>query len=232
MLSIMVKMSWKNACTIISIAAALLTSPVAFAQNRNAERKEKVKEDSLNKRDKEKRKQGTWFYRHEARMGEPAYSEFGNYKDDMKQGIWYTVDADGVILSVEPYIRNVLNGTAQYYKEGKLLCTGTYRGLNPDNKYDSVLVVDINTYEEKIVAVPSERGSVRHGIWRYYDPASGHMIREEEYQIDDLIYKKDFPQLAVTDSTRREQNLANRPHNQKKPEKTRSGKVKSYIYTD
>lgn len=214
--------------------ATLLSCFITLAQTQkdnNVEgKKEKVKTDSLNKRDKEKRKQGTWFYRHEARMGEPAYAEFGNYKDDKKNGTWYKVDKDGVIIAIENYSRNVLNGTAHYYQNGRLVCTGNYRGLNPDNKYDSVLVVDINTYEEKMVAVLSERGSVRHGIWRYYDPESGHMTREEEYQIDDLIDKKDFFFTSKSDSILLKQNHENRPHNKKKIEKTRTGKVKSYTY--
>lgn len=32
-------------------------------------------------------------------MGEPAYSEFGNYKDDMKSGLWYRVDRASIMAT-------------------------------------------------------------------------------------------------------------------------------------
>lgn len=187
---------------------------------------QKEREDSLNKTDEQNRKQGTWFYKKEARMGEPAYSEFGNYKDDMKSGLWYRVDREGVIMATENYWRNVLNGTAQYYDNGRLICIGTYRGLNPDNKLDSVWITDIDTYEERLVMVPSEKGSMKHGIWRYYDPVTGHMIREEEYQVDDLIYKKDFEVITKSDSLRVEKRNKNLPHNKKN--KTKATKTFGY----
>lgn len=203
---------------------------VAFAQKkkeaRPVKKEVKEKEDSLNKTDGDNRKQGTWFYKHEARMGEPEYSEFGNYKDDMKTGLWYKVDKEGVILATENYLRNALNGTAQYYDKGRLICIGTYRGLNPDNKYDSIWIKDIDTYEDRVVVVSSEKGTMKHGIWRYYDAVSGHMIREEEYQVDDLVFKKDFEVRAKMDSTQLKKIDANMPHNKKK--KTKATKTFSY----
>ncbi len=208
--------------------AVLTGGTDTFAQARSADKRAKQGTDNLNKTDQHRRKQGMWFLRHEARMGEPAYSEFGNYKDDRKQGTWYTVDAEGGIQSIEEYSRNVLNGSVQYYKKGKLVCTGNYRGLNPDKKFDSVEVVDINTYEEKLVAVPSEWGSVKHGIWRYYDPVSGKLMREEEYQVDDLIFQKNFTPLTYADSIQLQQSYEQRPHNLKKMVRTRSGRATSY----
>lgn len=178
-------------------------APLAHAQKdkKNPEAgAEEESKDSLNKRDKNNKKQGQWFFRHEARMGEKAYAEFGDYVDDRKTGLWYKVDRNGDLMAIEHFDKDVLNGKAQYYDQGRLACIGNYRGLNPDVKFDSVWIVDINTYEEKLVAVPSERGQTKHGIWRYYDPVTGHMSREEEYQVDELIFRKDYPQEQVLDS--------------------------------
>src|SRR5690606_23719994 len=58
---------------------------------------------TLNKRDQQNRKQGTWFIRKEALRGEPAYVTFGDYLDDKKQGAWYRLDAEGQLESVLNY---------------------------------------------------------------------------------------------------------------------------------
>jgi antitoxin component YwqK of YwqJK toxin-antitoxin module len=206
----------------------MCSSWLLHAQSAKKQSDSTHQESTLNRTDFNNRKQGTWFFKHPARMGEPAYAEFGNYQDDLKTGLWYKVDADGVILASENYQRNVLHGTAQYYKNGRLVCVGTYRGLNPDNKFDSIEVVDINTGEVYLAVVPSERGTTKHGIWRYYDPVTGHMIREEEYQIDDLIYSNEFTHATRADSakvTKREELIR-----QGKIKKGKTGKVRSYIY--
>jgi antitoxin component YwqK of YwqJK toxin-antitoxin module len=202
---------------------------VAFAQTKKTKQPvKKETDDSLNRTDDRKQKQGTWFYKREALRGEPAYSEFGNYKDDRKTGHWIKLDGENRLVSIENYTRGALNGESQYYENGKLICIGHYRGLNPDNKVDSIWVTDPLTYEEVLVMVPTERGSMKHGLWRYYDPNTGQLTREEEYQIDDLIFTKDFQFTATTDSTRLKKRIENMPHNKKG--KTSERKVKSNIY--
>lgn len=213
--------------------ATLLSCFVAFAQAKKEKpvKKEKQKEeDSLNKTDGKNRKQGTWFYKFEALRGEPAYAEFGNYKDDLRVGLWYKLDSEQRLMSIENYSRGVLNGTAQYYENGKLICIGTYRGLNPDVKFDSIWVTDPVTEYQELVAVPSEKGTMKHGLWRYYDPETGQMVKEEEYQVDDLIGKREFHFVSKSDSIRVERRNANLPHTKKRTYKPPAGKVKSYTY--
>ncbi len=170
-------------------------------------------QDSLNKTDGQNRKQGMWFYSHEALRGEPAYMEFGSYQDGRKSGLWYKVDKFGQLMAIENFSNNVRNGTSQYYQNGRLVCTGNYRGLNPDNKFDSIYVTNPITYLDTLVIVPSEKGSLKHGTWRYYNPVTGQLEREEEYQVDDLISSKRFTIASTLDSNYIKKREAELPHN-------------------
>ncbi len=220
-------MGW-NSIKYLLLLATLSGCFVALGQTKKTKPAKKEPEDSLNRTDERKQKQGTWFYRHEELRGEPAYSEFGNYKDDRKTGRWIKLDGENRLMSIENYSRGVLNGESQYYEDGKLTCIGHYRGLNPDNKVDSIWVTDPLSDEEVLVVVPSERGSMKHGLWRYYDARTGQLTREEEYQVDDLIFKKDFQYVTHTDSLRLKQRIDNLPHNRRAKGSER--KVKSNIY--
>lgn len=171
----------------------------------------------INKFDASGNRQGLWLLQFPAAMGEPAYSAWGNYYRGRKMGIWYRMDADYEITAIENYKNNTLDGEAKYFDNGRLVCVGHYRGLNPEQLLDTVAVLDPVTGLETLRSISTERGSLRHGIWRFYDPKNGRMVREEEYQVDSLIYKKEFL-MSSADSAyykRREQGM---PHN--KPVKT------------
>jgi hypothetical protein len=62
-------------------------------------------------------------------------------------------------------------------------------------------VTDPVTKYQKLVLVPTEQGTVRHGLWRYYDSETGQLIKEERYQVDELISSKSFHPQAQSDST-------------------------------
>ena len=218
----------KKGIKYIFLIATLSGCFVAFAQTKKAKQVKKETGEDLNKTDDRKQKQGTWFYRHDALRGEPAYAEFGNYKDDRKAGRWIKLDGENRLVSIENYTRGVLNGESQYYEDGKLICIGHYRGLNPDAKVDSVWITDPVSYEEVLVAIPTERGTMKHGLWRYYDANTGQLTREEEYQVDDLIFKKDFQYTSSTDSMQLKRRIENMPHNRKA--KGNERKVKSNVY--
>jgi antitoxin component YwqK of YwqJK toxin-antitoxin module len=182
-----------------------------------------TKTDNLNKTDALNKKQGLWFYHFKAQMGEPELYEFGSYKDDKKTGVWTKLDKEQMLVATENYTKGVLNGTAQYYESGKLICIGQYRGLNPDYKFDTIVIVNPNSFVDSTVVVPSEIGSTKHGMWRYYDAQSGQMIKEEEYQVDNKIYEKTFQHYTPSDSSHIKKIEANLPHNKnKKPGKSKS----------
>ncbi len=222
----------KKITSFLLFITTLLSCYVVFAQQKKTNRslpKEENKKDNLNKTDAKNRKQGLWFYKHDARMGEPMYYEYGNFQDDKKTGVWTKLDGEQRLMATENYYKGVLNGTSQYYENGRLTCVGNYRGIYTENKYDSVWVTDPVTYIDTLVAVPADIGYTKHGVWRYYDARTGQLTREEEYQVDNLIRKEEYNHYSKTDSTAIKRRNANLPHNKKSFAKPPSGKG-SLIY--
>jgi antitoxin component YwqK of YwqJK toxin-antitoxin module len=209
---------------------------VAFGQNNkktvnkqsSTNKTEETRKDNLNKTDHQNRKQGLWFYKHEAAMGEPLTYEYGQYINNKKEGVWTTLDANQQLASTENYNKGVLNGTSQYYEQGRLICIGTYRGLDQDKKIDSVLVTNPDTYEDRLVGVPTDIGYTRHGLWRYYNAITGQLTKEEEYQVDDLVYRKEYHFASQTDSLKMIER-SNKFLSKKSYYKPPSGKTRSLI---
>ncbi len=169
----------------------------------------------VNKLDPNGKRQGTWLITKGGRMGEDGYTEFGNYEHGDKYGKWYKIDDQGDLMAVESYRNNVLDGEVKYYDKGQLTCIGHYRGLNPETKYDTIMVVHPVTGEESLRAVESDRGTTRHGLWQFFDPQTGKLIKEEEYQVDDLVYSRRFD-LTKADSLATQAHIKELPHNQGK----------------
>ncbi|MES2479168.1 MAG: hypothetical protein V4561_08775 [Bacteroidota bacterium] len=165
----------------------------------------------INQLDESGKPHGLWYTYTPAERGEAAESKFGHYDHGDKMGLWYVNDGKGNMISIETFKFNVRDGEAKYFENGQLTCIGHYRGLNPKVALDTVLIVDPITGDEKWVSVPTERGSVRHGSWRFYDEFSGRLIKEEQYQIDELIYKKDFS-ISASDSAFYQKRNAILPH--------------------
>lgn len=165
----------------------------------------------INQLDESGKPHGLWYTYTPAERGEGAESKFGHYDHGDKMGLWYVNDGKGNMISIETFKFNVRDGEAKYFENGQLTCIGHYRGLNPKLALDTVLIVDPITGDEKWVSVPTERGSVRHGSWRFYDELSGRLIKEEQYQIDELIYKKDFS-ISAADSSFYQKRNAILPH--------------------
>lgn len=155
-------------------------------------KKEAAADDNLNKRDAKQRKQGMWFYDIPVHFGDPGYYEFGAYKDDLKTGLWYKMTRDQQLIAIENFKLDVPDGPAQYFENGRLVSVGTYRGIYTPYDLDTFMVTHPITLEDTMVVVPAERGYTKHGTWRYYDPASGHLILEREYQVDYLLKEKKF----------------------------------------
>jgi antitoxin component YwqK of YwqJK toxin-antitoxin module len=203
----------KDKLKYVLLIAALLSGFSCFAQGWKPTKAEKKSEDSLNKKDKKNRKQGTWFIQKDALRGEPAYTAFGTFLDDEKEGLWYRLDKEGQLVSIEHFHHGLLDGVSQYFENGRLVCTGTYKSLNPAQKLDSFWVNNPVTNYDTLVIVPTWKGSVKNGLWRYYDPRTGQLTSEETYQYDLLIGKKDFHYTSKTDSLRIREWNKNLPHN-------------------
>lgn len=188
----------------------LLVFPLcAFAQQNENTR------PPLNQLDKKGRREGMWLAQYPERMGEDAYSEFGNYIGGRKNGTWYRMDPSGELLAIERFKNDVLDGEVKYFEQGRLVCIGHYRGLNPGRAYDTILVLNPVTGFERLTPIPTERGTIRHGMWRFYDPETGRLIREDDYQADELMSRQEFP-LSNKDSLYYEQRNKRLPHNRKK----------------
>ncbi len=172
--------------------------------------------ETMNQRDKDGKPQGFWYIRHPERMGDPPYTEFGTYDHGRKFGVWHVLSSDGSLMASQRYKANALDGESRYYENGRLTTVGNYRGLNPDQPFDTIWVVHPVTGAERKVVISTDRGATRHGIWLYYDPESGRPTLEEEYQVDELIRTRNMG-VAKEDSAAFLQKVGKLPHNRGLP---------------
>lgn len=215
-------MGFKN---IIGVVLMVLAMHVATAQQMPDKKNPKTK---INQKDSKGRKQGTWVNNMPQLKGEPAYSEFGSYHDGLKSGLWYKMNIGGDLFAIENYTKDVLDGEVKYFTKGQITCIGLYRGLNPDVEVDTIVVVEPVTGEQILVAVQADRGTVRHGTWRFFDEMTGRMTKIEEYQIDSMIYEEYFV-MSKADSLYYEKRNKNLPHLKKTSTSKPAKKQHSYL---
>lgn len=161
--------------------------------------------------------------------GEVGFHYFGKYAAGKRIGNWQKMDTKGRMISNEHFRNNILHGPSTYYENGQLVATGNWRGLNPQYPYDTIPVINIATGIEDTVIVPSEYGALEHGLWRYYSPVSGMLIKEVEYQVGTIIKQQEFYTLPIVDSAQIKKIDAHLPHNKKsfyKPPAGRGSQIK------
>ena len=143
-----------------------------------------TKRDTINAIDKKDLKQGKWVIRVEELRGEPGYEEEGIFKNDKKEGIWRLYNLTGDIIGVENYKLGGKDGIQQYYTYlGDLYREESWRGYNPDAPYDTVAVYGTGSNEiVDFKIVKAEQYSVKHGEWKYFDPATGRLVKSEKYE--------------------------------------------------
>lgn len=207
------------------ILSFVLAAAGAYAQNAVTQQ---PAAKPVNQFDARGKRHGTWVFSQPARMGESSSSEFGLYEHGDKAGQWYKMDADGDLVAIETFKNNVLDGEAKYYDKGHLTCIGHYRGLNPSRANDTFMVEDPVSGMQSLRVIPTERGTMRHGSWVYYDADNGAMTREEDYQVDELIYRKDYA-FAKPDSAEAAKLDAKLPHNKKPYYQPAAAKRVSYV---
>lgn len=184
--------------------------------------------DDINKIDSRGLKNGMWLNKQGSRMGEDGFSEFGTYDHGNKTGLWYKLNGEGELLAIETFRNNILDGEVKYYDRGKLTCVGFYRGLNPAHDFDTVRVIDPTDEKEVTRIIPTDKGTMRHGMWRFYDPENGRLVREEDYQVDEMIYHKDYD-YSKEDSVYYQKRNAGMPHNKGRAYQPPLSKQVSYI---
>jgi hypothetical protein len=183
----------------------LICTCCVFIQQTNAQNKSfkiSVKGDTINRVDKKGLKQGKWVVRTEPLRGEEGFEDEGIYKDDLKEGIWRHYTLMGDPIGFETYLHGGKDGLQQYYTPiGGLIREESWRGFNPDAPYDTIAVYGTGSNEiidYKIVK--AQQYSVKHGIWKYYDPLDGRLIKTEEYAINVLVVPKgETKDIAVKD---------------------------------
>lgn len=151
-----------------------------------------VKGDTLNLVDAHGEKQGKWVIHHEALRGEPGYDEEGMYKDDKKEGVWRRYSQVGDLTAVENYRWGNKDGKQQYFTNfGDPIRDESWKAINPNKLYDTLEVEDVEHLGRfKEVIVKNEGAGIRHGLWKYYDPRSGLIVKTENYVLGMLEGKK------------------------------------------
>ncbi|MEO7045967.1 MAG: hypothetical protein ABI091_11720 [Ferruginibacter sp.] len=164
----------------------LATLQLLFTINASAQYKSfklGEKGDTLNAIDKKDMKQGRWVVHVDALRGEPGYEEEGVFKNNVKEGLWRRYNLTGDLLAMESYSHGGKDGTQQYFTYlGDLERVENWRGYNPDAPYDTIAIY--GTGNNEIIdykIVKAEQYSVKNGEWKYYDPATGRVIRTEQW---------------------------------------------------
>lgn len=154
--------------------------------------------DTLNRVDLLGRKQGPWTHRYESLRGEPGYEEEGWYKNNRKEGVWRLYSLVGDLVGMEQYRWGLKDGLCQYFSmHGNLQLEQTWKAINPDKIYDTIDVEDPDKPDSyKQVIVKNEGAAVRHGVWKYYDPQSGSLVRTETYMLGKLEQEPVSPGAA------------------------------------
>ena len=159
--------------------------------------------DTLNCIDNDNHKQGKWINHYDQVRGEPGFEEEGEYKNNLKEGKWRKFDLGGELIAIENYKWGNKNGIQQYFYQGEIEREESWRAIDPDRKYDTVDVPDVNDQfkvYQKVVKVESY--TVKEGVWKYYRPGSLSLIKTETYVLDKLqVPKSDFVTNASDTAT-------------------------------
>jgi antitoxin component YwqK of YwqJK toxin-antitoxin module len=146
------------------------------------------KGDTLNRVDMQGVKQGPWKHRYENVRGEPGYEEEGYYENNRKVGEWRLFSLMGDLVGVEHYKWGLKDGLCQYFSnQGELRLEQSWKAFNPDKEYDTLTIEDPDKFDTyRTVVVKNEGAAIRHGIWKYYDPTTGAIMRSERYTLGKL----------------------------------------------
>ena len=158
--------------------------------------------DTINKILDDGNKVGKWVINVPELRGEPGYDEEGIYKKGLKESFWRRYTAGGDLLAVEQYLNGGKDGLQQYFTYlGDLVREENWKGYNPDAPFDTIAIY--GTGNNEIVdfkIVKAEPYSVKQGEWRYYDAATGALIKKEEWVLNNLkkpdTVKKEAEALA------------------------------------
>ena len=173
---------------IASVLGLLLLSTSVMSQ-RWSQYVLSVKGDTINTSDLKGLKQGRWVIRTESMRGEPGYEEEGTYVDDLKEGPWRRYNLTGDILAIENFRWGFRDGKQFYFSSlGDLIREEGWKAINPKNPYDTIEVPDLNNPMVSVQKiVKHEASELKHGAWKYYNPSSGLIIKNENFSYGQKI---------------------------------------------
>ncbi len=148
--------------------------------------------DTLNCVDIQGKKQGKWIVQVPKLRAEPGYEEEGIFLNDRKEGTWRKYNLMGDQLAQENYKWGNLHGKCYYFTISGLEHEENWRAVNPNKIFDTIDVQDLkdpNKYEK--VIVKTDGTSLKHGIWKYYNPATGALLDTQEYFMNQLKSAED-----------------------------------------
>ena len=188
-----------------------------------------AKGDTLNRVDAKGMKQGPWVIKVREVRGEKGFEEEGYFVNDKKEGRWVRYSLEGDKLAVENYRWGQKDGRCEYYNNVEdLLRVESWKATDPKNPYDTVRIADpkdpTKTLRYEVIKV--ENATVRHGTWRFYDPATGKVEKTEKWVMDRLKTKEDEEENTATAAATTENNNATAT---KKEEKKKLPKPKEVV---
>jgi hypothetical protein len=183
-----------------------------------------VKGDTLNGVDNKGLKQSKWVNRYDEVRGEPGFEEEGIYKNNRKEGVWRLYNLDGDLIGLENYKWGNKDGNCQYFdKSGALIREEGWKAMNPDKPIDTFEVEDVEHLNHYVKVIVKNTGiAIRHGEWKYYDPATGFILRTENFTLGKL----EHPQSTPPDSAATASKLLVKPKEVQDFEKKNAGKKK------
>ena len=144
--------------------------------------------DTLNCIDVHGFKQGKWVIHMDPLRGNPGFEEEGIYKNNLKNGQWKQFNLIGDKIADENYKDGNKHGKCSYYTVAGLVREESWKApADARRMFDTIMVQDpkrTNSYQQVIIKTDGK--SIRHGIWKYYDPVYGNMTNVETYVLDVL----------------------------------------------
>lgn len=166
-----------------------------------------AKGDTLNCTDYKGMKQGKWIVSTPKLRGEPGLESEGIFINDKKEGVWRTFNLMGDLLAQENYRWGNLHGKQRYFTLAGLEREESWRAVNPERAFDTLDVPDpANPLQFDRIIVKNEGGSIKHGIWRSFNPNTGALIEMEEYIMGQLKLERDNAKVADNSETKIQRN--------------------------
>ncbi len=154
------------------------------------------KGDTINKIDQDNLRQGKWYEVQASAYGNEGFYAVGYYADNKKYGTWRSYTTTGIIMVEENYKNGYRHGKIKYYDNGYLVCSGQYLALNTKQPFDTIMVDNPDTDIAEPRVISTALGSVKHGFWVFYKIPSFEIDKVREYQLDEMIYEKDYVSKA------------------------------------